>query len=101
MELSAKANKSTEDIERLNEITSEIGQQDETLLTAKGKVDVEKVRAALDAANKTIKDGIQENYDKAMEAWNAMANQSEFSKQFYGEAKSTEEMRSALSDYYS
>lgn len=66
--MSAKANKSADDLERMKEITSEIGQTDESLVKANGSLDVEKLKASVKEADEVVAKGIQENMDKATEA---------------------------------
>lgn len=67
-ELSAKATKSADDLKRMEEITSEIGQTDENLIKANGKLDVAAVTAAVKEANDIVAQGIEENFKKAQAA---------------------------------
>lgn len=67
-ELSAKANKSADDLERMKEITSEIGQTDESLVKANGNLDIEKLKASVKEVDEIVAKGIKENMDKATEA---------------------------------
>lgn len=99
-ELSAKATKSADDLKRIDEIVSEIGQTDEAFIKANGKLDIEAVTQAVKEANEIVENGIQANFENAMLAWQTVADQTNADKKNNGEAIITEEMRSGLSDYY-
>lgn len=52
----------------MKEITSEIGQTDESLVKANGNLDIEKLKASVKEADEIVAKGIKENMDKATEA---------------------------------
>ena len=84
--LSKKTNKTTEDLERLKEIESEIGDVDEKYKNKDGSIKWELVRDETNEADQLIKQLQQENLDKAMKGISTGVYQEEF--------------KNAVSDFY-
>ena len=93
-ELSNKAIKTTEDLNRLKEIESEIGELDAQYLTESGIVDISSVKTAIDTANTEARQQTEDAYKTALDAIN--------DRKISGKAgEINDTMRSGISDYWS
>lgn len=64
-QLSKKAIKTSEELERMKEIENEIGSMDEFYLNKNGTIKIQTVRNVIDEANKEVEQGLQEGYAAA------------------------------------
>lgn len=87
-ELNKKAIKTTEDIERMQEIEQEVGGLNQSYLTANGRVNLEVVKAAQIEADAAAQAAIEEAYNKAIGKYGIQT----------GVVK--DEFRAAITDYY-
>lgn len=92
--LDSRAIKTQEDLERLKEIQTEIGDMDASYLNSNGTVNTKAVTDAINKANTSIQEDLQKNLQAAQEAL-ALYN---LDPKDFGEV--TDEIRSGITDFY-